>query len=188
MERLHRAEQDLQAAPPLRLLRHHVLDCFSGCEGGSWVRTHYLATTMSDPVPPTLGDSAGSLLEPGVRRGRQTVSIRAHDQGGGISEVALLVNGLPAAPARIPACAVAQTQNNSVAGTVAAEISPCPAEIDVDWTLDSASYPFRTGANSVQVCASDFATIGEPNKSCSVPRRSRSTTPAPTRRWPAANN
>jgi hypothetical protein len=64
-------------------------------------------------------------------------------------------------------CDVAEAANLSVTGTVAAQISPCPAQADADWNVDTATEPFREGTNTVQVCASDFATLGDPNSSCS---------------------
>jgi hypothetical protein len=48
--------------------------------------------------------------------------------------------------------------------------SPCPPTLTANWTLDTASYPFRPGANEVQACASDFATQGEADRSCSAPQ------------------
>jgi hypothetical protein len=35
------------------------------------------------------------------------------------------------------------------------------------WTLDTTAYPFHDGANTISVCASDFATLGTPNTTCS---------------------
>jgi hypothetical protein len=49
-------------------------------------------------------------------------------------------------------------------------VAPCPSEGEATWTLDTGAYPFRDGANSVQVCASDFATLSDPNTTCSTPR------------------
>ena len=43
------------------------------------------------------------------------------------------------------------------------------AHSEANWTLDTATYPFRDGLNTVAVCASDFATLGDPNTTCSAP-------------------
>jgi hypothetical protein len=67
-------------------------------------------------------------------------------------------------------CETAVARNASVSGTVAAQIAPCPHKAEVHWAIDTAAYPFRDGANSVRVCASDFATLSDPNVSCSAPR------------------
>ena len=84
--------------------------------------------------------------DPGVKRGRQSVGVEAADVGGGLSSVSLSVNGLPP-PQPKTSMQRRQTQNASVAGTVAAQITPCPTEAEANWTLDTGSYPFRDGAN-----------------------------------------
>jgi hypothetical protein len=137
-----------------------------GCPG-SWIYAHYFATTEVDPVAPTLAGLEGSLLSGDTVRGHQTLSVKAHDEGGGISNVSVSVNGLPAAQPQVSNCDVAQVNNPSVQGTVAAAITPCPTETKADWTLDTQAYPFHDGENTVQVCASDFATLSNPNTTCS---------------------
>jgi hypothetical protein len=101
-----------------------------------------------------------------VKRGRQRLEVEAHDVGGGLSSVFVSVNGLPAAQPKLLNCNVAYTENPSVAGTVAAQVTPCPADASAAWTLDTGAYPFRNGPNRVQVCASDFATLSDPNTGC----------------------
>lgn len=146
------------------------LQCFENCPAGARIYARNFATTMVDPVPPSVGGLAGSLLSGNVQRGKQGLSAIGHDIGGGISELGALINGLPAAPPRVENCAVAQAHNQTVNGTVATQISPCPADASADWTLDTSSFPFRTGPNYVQVCASDFATLGDPQTTCSLPQ------------------
>lgn len=125
---------------------------------------------MIDPVPPTLGMVSGSLFDGGVRRGHQDVKMKAQDTGGGLSRLELLVNH-SVAESKTLDCDVAEAANQSVTGTVAVRISPCPALAEAEWSVDTASEPFREGANTVQVCASDFATLGDPNSSCSPPEQ-----------------
>jgi len=137
------------------------------CQAGPSVYAHYFATTEVDPVAPTLGGLEGSLLSASVVRGHQMLSVNAHDEGGGISNVAVTVNGLPAAQPQVSNCDVTQADNPSVQGTVAAAITPCPADVKASWTLDTQAYPFHDGKNAVQVCASDFATLSDPNTTCS---------------------
>jgi hypothetical protein len=144
------------------------LICIGECHAGPWVAAHYFATTVVDPVPPSLAGVDGTLLEAGVRRGRQSIGLDAHDPGGGISNLFLSVNGLPAAQPKPQSCNVVHTENASVAGTVAAQVTPCPTEASAHWTVDTGSYPFRDGANRVQVCASDFATLSDPNTTCTA--------------------
>ncbi len=143
------------------------LACYAGCQPEPLIYAHYFATVEVDPVPPTLKNLEGSLLAGGVIRGQQTLSTEAHDEGGGVSNVSVNVNGLPAAQPKVPNCDVAQTDNASVQGTVAAAITPCPTEVSASWNLNTETYPFHGGSNTVQVCVSDFATLGNPNTTCS---------------------
>ena len=131
------------------------------------IYAHYFATTEVDPVAPTLADLEGSLISGNVVRGHQTLKVKAHDEGGGISNISVSVNGLPATQPQVSNCEVATANNPSVQGTVAAAITPCPTETAADWNLDTQAYPFHDGANTVQVCASDFATLSNPNTTCS---------------------
>jgi hypothetical protein len=140
------------------------------CHAGPWVLAHYFATTVLDPSPPTLAESDGSLLSEGVKRGRQSIGVDAKDIGGGLSSISVSVNGLPAAQPKVFNCNLASAHNLSVIGTVAAQITPCPTQGEANWTIDTGSYPFRDGANGVQVCASDFATLSDPNTTCSPPQ------------------
>jgi hypothetical protein len=142
----------------------------SKCHAGPWVLGHYFATTVVDPSAPTLGEPDGSMLSGGVKRGRQAIDIEAEDIGGGLSSFSVSVNGLEAAPPKQLACNTAVAHNLSVIGTVAASSAPCPTKGEANWTIDSGAYPFRDGANSVRVCASDFATMSDPNTTCTPPR------------------
>jgi hypothetical protein len=137
-----------------------------GCAKGPSISAHYIATTEVDPDPPTLTDLRGSLLGQGVIRGHQSIGVDADDVGGGLSSITVAVNNLPAAPAKLFNCNVTQTANESVDGTVAASLTPCPGEGKAEWTLDTEEYPFHNGNNNVSVCAADFSTIGDPNTTC----------------------
>jgi hypothetical protein len=148
-----------------------ALDCNYGqaCATGAAIYAHYIAATEVDVTPPTLGPLSGSVLSAGILRGHQTLATEAADVGGGLTSLAVLVNGLPGAPAVSGTCALAQVSDRSTYGTVAASPSPCPPALKGAWTLDTSAYPFHDGANSIQVCASDLATIGNPNTTCSTP-------------------
>jgi hypothetical protein len=140
-----------------------------GCGAGPTVWAHYIAATEVDLKPPTLTDPQGSLLAGGVLRGHQELSAEAGDEGGGLSKVEVSVNGLPAGQPSVANCNLAQVDNRSYEGTVAVSATPCPAKLRGSWTLDTAAFPFHDGANTVEVCASDFSTLTEPNRSCSAP-------------------
>jgi hypothetical protein len=140
------------------------------CSSGS-VSAHYFVATEVDKVAPTVGDLHGSLLGAGTARGHQTIAADVSDEGGGLSEEAVIVNGILAGSPQRESCAVTRVNNSSFSGAVATEVTPCPQSRDAEWTLDTQAYPFRDGANSVQVCGYDFATIGDPNRGCTAPRK-----------------
>lgn len=147
-----------------------VMSCdgnMSPCNPGAVVAAHYIAVTQVDPEKPSLTMPKGSLLAGGVLRGHQELVTEGADIGGGLTKVELLVNGLPAAT--VPgACAVAQVRNPSYTGLAAATPSPCSPRLKADFVVDTAVYPFHDGANTVQVCASDFSTLTEPNRTCDL--------------------
>jgi hypothetical protein len=153
------------------------------CPGaGPFVGARNIAATEVDPNPPTLKAIAGALLAGGIVRGHQGVAAEAHDEGGGLSNLSILANGLPAAAAVVGNCNLYNVSNSSVYGTVAASPSPCPQALKANWTVDTQAYPFHDGANAVSVCASDYASLGNPNTTCSAPQSvnvDNSCTPSP---------
>lgn len=138
-----------------------------GCAAGPTVAAHYIAVTEVDPKPPTVGALEGSLLGGGVLRGHQTLAAEGADLGGGVSRMEVLVNGLPAGSPQLANCGVVAVKNTSYEGIAAISPSPCPPKLKGGWTLDTAAPPFQRGANGVQVCASDYASLGEANRTCS---------------------
>ncbi len=165
------SQRTFHATPESPLSEASVhLDCVSTCEPGAWIYARYLAATEVDPVAPQPSAPQGSLFEGAVARGHQSVSADATDVGGGVREVELRINGQSVGNPNTPHCNVAQVANQSIVGLVAAAPSPCPASVKSTWTVDTAAYPFQNGSNSVQICASDFSTLGEANSSCSAAR------------------
>jgi hypothetical protein len=144
-----------------------ALDCSGTCQPGGVIGAHYIAATEVDPTPPVVGKIEGTLLSGGVLRGHQSVSSQGYDQGGGVSMVDVVVNGSIAPGAAKGSCAVASVSNPSYRGLVAYSVTPCPELLKASWDLNTAEYPFHEGLNTVQVCVSDFATIGPPNTTCS---------------------
>jgi hypothetical protein len=144
-------------------------NCGGFCPAGSQIFARYIAVKEVDPVAPQIGAVGGSLLSGQVARGHQTVDAEATDQGGGVSVLELLVNGQQAGNSQ-PACQIAQATNPNILGTVAASPTPCPKASKASWSVDTASSPFQQGANSVQVCASDFSSFTTVNKTCSSPQ------------------
>lgn len=133
---------------------------------GATISARYIAVAVTDPVPPVLSDLRGSLLSGNVLRGRQGLEANAHDEGGGLDKVWVSINGSAVTQTAPPNCNTASTSNSSVIGTVAYSVTPCPTEMQANWVLDTQRFPFHNGANAVQVCASDFATLSEPNTTC----------------------
>ncbi len=145
------------------------LGCSGTCEPNPFVWARYFAAIDADPSPPVVDELSGSLLAGPVARGADTLTARAHDEGGGVSKLWADVNGVEIGDPVLPPCQTYQVTNASVTGTVVTSPTPCPASAEASWTLDTEHFPFHDGSNSVQVCANDFATIGRPNTSCSQP-------------------
>jgi hypothetical protein len=139
------------------------------CNGGI-LAAHYIAATEVDPTAPSLPSVGGSMFSGGVLRGHQEVAVEAADRGGGLSRIEVVVNGLPAASPVVGNCNLVSVKNPSYEGVVAATTTPCPTKLKAAWSLDTATYPFHNGANSVQVCASDYSSLTEANKTCSTPQ------------------
>jgi hypothetical protein len=144
-----------------------ALTCSATCEPGGAIGAQYIAAVEVDPHPPMVATVEGPLLSGIVLRGHQALTATATDTGGGVSVVEALVNGVVAPGATPGACAVAKVENPSYHGLAAWSPRPCPATLPGSWNLDTAEYPFHEGTNTVQVCASDFATTGPPNTTCS---------------------
>lgn len=147
-----------------------VMTCGGSCGAGGTIAAHYIAATEVDPNAPTLAGIGGSLLSGAVLRGHQMLAAEAHDEGGGLTSLAVLANGLPAAAPDGGTCAVVSVSNPSVYGVVAASPTPCPPQLKANWSLDTQAYPFHDGTNLIQVCASDYASLGSPNTTCSAPQ------------------
>jgi hypothetical protein len=145
-----------------------ALTCSGTCEPGGVIGARDIAATEVDPIPPTMGMVEGPLLAGGVLRGHQALVATATDVGGGLSVIEALVNGSVAPAGATPgACAAAVVKNLSYQGLAAYSPNPCPSVLSGTWNLNTAELPFHEGANTLQVCASDFATIGQPNTTCS---------------------
>jgi len=140
------------------------------CNAGPTIWARYITATQVDVTAPRLSGLEGSILAGGVLRGDQDLRVTATDQGGGVSRVELAVNGLPAGQPAVGNCNLATTKNPNVDGTVALTPTPCPTKLKGEWSLDTSTYPFQGGANSVQVCVSDFSTITDANRTCSSPQ------------------
>jgi hypothetical protein len=148
-----------------------VMTCsISPCNPGGTIAVNNIAVTEVDVVAPRVKKVEGPMLGGGTLRGHQALSAEATDVGGGLTNLEVRVNGLPAAPPTTGICAVARVINANYQGIAATSPSPCPGKLTGTWLIDTAAAPFQNGANTVQICASDFATSGDPNTTCSAPQ------------------
>jgi hypothetical protein len=105
---------------------------------------------VADYANPELRNMGGTVIDPGWRRGRQSIDVGGDDVGSGIEQIFVDVNGRPVA-SEYGAC-------DRIPETRLAEIfEPCPSQLDVQATLITTSAPFRDGQNQVAVCIFDFA-------------------------------
>jgi hypothetical protein len=146
------------------------LSCVNKCETGAYIGMHFIAATEVDPTPPVVTAVEGPLVEGDVLRGRQGLRAQATDIGGGVRSLELRVDGMAMPAPAIGACSVAYVQNLSYKGLAATSPTPCPASLSGSWEVDTSKAPFQNGLNTIQVCASDFATTGSPNVTCSSPK------------------
>lgn len=130
----------------------------------------YIAVDEVDSVAPVVSKVEGPLLAEGVLRAHQALTAEAEDLGGGVSVIEVRVNGLPAPGAVAGTCSVVDVKNPSYEGEAATSPTPCPSKLIGSWDLETTTAPFQEGPNTVQVCASDLATSGEPNTTCTPPR------------------
>jgi hypothetical protein len=148
------------------------LSCIVKCDepGNAYIGSHFLAATEVDPTPPTVTAVEGPLVEGDVLRGQQGLRAQATDIGGGVRSLELRVDGMAIPGTAIAACSAVQVQNSSYKGLAATSPTPCPPSLSGSWQVDTSKAPFQNGPNTIQVCASDFATTGSPNIACSSPR------------------
>jgi hypothetical protein len=151
-----------------------VMTCSSAstpkCEASGGIYVRYITALETDPTPPSAPDLSGSAIAPGTLHGPQQLSATAADIGGGVRKLEVLVNGTAAGTPEVAACQVALVSNSSYGGLAATTPSPCPPTFAGSWNLETATAPFKEGANTIQICASDFATAGSPNTTCSPPQ------------------
>ncbi|MFT3866775.1 MAG: hypothetical protein QM729_21140 [Solirubrobacterales bacterium] len=146
------------------------LTCGGTCEGGATIGARFFAALEVDPTPPKVKGVEGPLLAGGVIRGHQEVKATATDVGGGLTSLELRVDGISVPGTKTGSCSTTTVDNPSFKGVVADSPTPCPTTLTNTWDVDTGAAPFRTGDNTVEVCASDFATIGSPNTTCSTPQ------------------
>ena len=140
---------------------HSMLHCTPGpvCTGGlsahADVRNVLLRT--DDRTAPVASITGGSMFAAPAVRGDRAVGFEVLDQGGGVREVELRVNG-ETVYADVLACQVNQD--------VATALQPCGGAASRTVSLATSEGPFETGANRVAACGDDLALDGVPNSDC----------------------
>ncbi len=131
------------------------------CVGGTTAHAYVkqVRLRLSDLSAPKLV-IGGSLLDSGVKRGSQVLSLLASDEGAGIKSISVEVNDTKAASEDLGGSCY------PLPGGLTARLSPCPKGIARHFTLDTSARPFRHGENKVQVCVFDYAQTGMPNFAC----------------------
>lgn len=129
-----------------------------GSGAGAHTYVKQLRLQLTDVVSPSL-TLGGTMFESGARRGRHTISVAAGDQGAGLHSVQIRVNGVPRGDDLSASC-------NPLPGGLTSRMSPCPPSFAKRYTYDTARPPFRHGANTVEVCAFDYAQSGVANSDC----------------------
>jgi hypothetical protein len=142
------------------------LGCEGSCVGAPEAWAASFAAVEVDPVAPKVTALNGSLVTDNPIRGHQTLSALAEDEGGGVANLALRINGQPLGAGQPTACSIVWVANPSYVGVVATRPTPCPPKAEAAWTVNTAAYPFQEGVNTVSVCAQDFSTSGQPNEGC----------------------
>lgn len=142
----------------------------SPCDPGGHIAAHYIAVNQVDVEPPSIPAVSGPLLAGGILRGHQALVAESTDVGGGLTRLQAIVNGAAMPGPALGACSLVSVNTPTYTGPAATSPTPCPPRLAGAWNLDTSAPPFQTGSNTVQVCASDLATTGAPNVTCSPPQ------------------
>lgn len=130
-----------------------------GAANGAHTYVKQVRIQITDVVGPSVS-IGGSLLSGGVLRGPQELSVSASDVGAGIHSVQITVNGQAAGGDDLSAAC------NPLPGNLTSRLAPCPGSFGKTYTFDTAKAPFQEGANSISVCAYDYAQTGSANGAC----------------------
>ncbi len=135
-------------------LRCARTSCGAGREAYLGIRR--ISLTLRDFVAPSLS-VGGELLAKGSRRGVQALTIAADDDGSGVRELTVEVNGEPLAARALPC---------SLVGRVAVRLQPCPARPVRDFEIATRAPQFRQGPNNIRICAADYGARHNTNRDC----------------------
>lgn len=134
-----------------------ILICGDGGGCAASERAHAyvrdLALVLADRHDPAVTGLSGGLVEPGWRRGTQSLQAQATDLGAGLAQLRAWVNGVQVGQGS-PAC------GGVLGARFASALAPCPVAPvgdGFDVSLNTGASPFLDGPNTLLVCAEDFA-------------------------------
>ena len=138
-----------------------LLQCGATCNMGGLVYVKDLEFTMLDAGNPSITSLGGELVAGGERRGVENLIIDAADDGSGITEASVRVNGAQiGARPQNPAC---ETPGNGSYG----RMRPC-GNAHFEIPINTELAPWQNGPNLLEVCAYDLTTSGAPNSGCAT--------------------
>jgi hypothetical protein len=126
-----------------------------GVSGSASVRDVLLTT--DDSAVPAAAITGGTLFAGKAVRGRRVAEFSVSDEGSGVREVGLRVNGEPV---------FADVLSCQVVGDLATSLRPCAARATPAVSVSTDEEPFVTGVNTITACGADLALDGLANEAC----------------------
>lgn len=112
------------------------------------VKLRDVTYTLTDPAPPSLSVTGGTLFQGEVQSGGQSVAFTASDSGSGVRRVVVNANGQPAGEAG----------GDCVIGNgFGLTFKPCDSSVNGEVALNTAGAPWHSGINKVQTCVEDYS-------------------------------
>lgn len=131
-----------------------ALSCGGSCPAAPGGAVHTYAWgfnfTIADDTKPTLSSLDGELVGVGTRRGRESLIFSGSDGQGGIRSGSVRVNGTEV-DRSTPICSGWDGQGPAYS------FSPCPANHDFSFDVDTEKSPWVDGRNTLEVCVHDLA-------------------------------
>lgn len=134
-----------------------VSGCDNPASNRAFVQLSDIRLTVEDYTAPTI-NAGGTLLSGGAKAGTQTLTFTGDDQGGGVRNSSVIVNGTTVSPKTYPCSLV-----NSTTGQL---LSPCPGSASEAYSYNTAQAPFNEGQNTVSACLEDFDRGADGNPAC----------------------
>jgi hypothetical protein len=131
----------------------------SSCNGSAsaFVNLGNIYAVINDFTNPVAVMGPGSLISSGPVSGTRSLEIAAIDGQSGVRLLYTLINS-SVGSLDLQTCAATYTR-----------IRPCPSSVQKTVSFNTAQAPFVEGANSLRVCAADYADSGSANIHCTDP-------------------